>query len=183
MRITGTVTTSIAALKAYAGSLDATNQKVYFRWAVRYRSFVQRRFNTFSRGGGDWPPLAASTIKKRKPAAKRKGTQSTPKVRVASILRDTNTLYTALTPAIAAPAGSINQLLSDGSGIEVGFAGEGTHPGGATIAQIALWHQTGAGNLPVREIIVLPDQKTIDGMSADLERAHKEAIRNAQNAV
>lgn len=32
------------------------------QWAHIYRAFLQTRFNTFSRGGGDWKPLAKSTI-------------------------------------------------------------------------------------------------------------------------
>ncbi len=42
------------------------------QWGVRYRSFLQRRFLAFSRGGGDWPPLAASTIRARRSTAKTK---------------------------------------------------------------------------------------------------------------
>lgn len=36
------------------------------QWGFRYRSFAQERFDIFSRGGGDWPALALSTIKKRR---------------------------------------------------------------------------------------------------------------------
>ena len=32
------------------------------QWAARYRGFAQRRFDTFSKGGGDWAPLADATI-------------------------------------------------------------------------------------------------------------------------
>lgn len=120
----------------------------YDRWALRYRAFVQRRFDKFSRGGGDWPALVS-----------RKG----------SILRDTNTLFTALTPTLNAPSGSINKLIE--GGIEVGYGGGGSHPGGPTISELAYWHQTGAGNNPVREIIVQPDAATIRGMVEDMQKA------------
>lgn len=32
------------------------------RWALRYRTYVRRRFDRFSKGGGNWAPLALSTI-------------------------------------------------------------------------------------------------------------------------
>jgi len=32
------------------------------QWAVRYRAAMQDRFDIFSKGGGDWAPLARSTI-------------------------------------------------------------------------------------------------------------------------
>jgi len=40
------------------------------QWAVRYRSFLQRRFLAYSRGAGDWPPLRPSTIRRRRSALK-----------------------------------------------------------------------------------------------------------------
>lgn len=123
-------------------------RKAFNQWALRYRSFVQRRFDKFSRGGGDWPDL---------------------KYRDGSILRDTNTLFTALAPTLSPPAGTVNNPIE--YGVEVGYSGTATHPGGATIPQIAFWHQTGAGNLPVRKIIVPPDAATIRGMVSDMQRA------------
>lgn len=36
------------------------------RWAFIYRSWAQERFRTYSRGGGDWRPLALSTIMGRR---------------------------------------------------------------------------------------------------------------------
>lgn len=47
------------------------------QWGFRYRSFVQERFDTFSKGGGDWPALALSTIRKR-----RKGPNAQPTEKV-----------------------------------------------------------------------------------------------------
>jgi hypothetical protein len=42
-------------------------QDMLKQWAARYRSFAQKRFLTFSRGGSDetgtpWPPLKPATI-------------------------------------------------------------------------------------------------------------------------
>lgn len=36
------------------------------RWGEFYRSFARERFYQYSRGGGDWPPLAQSTIRGRR---------------------------------------------------------------------------------------------------------------------
>lgn len=181
-KVVGTITTNLDALNKYRDSLGDINRKVFYKWAVRYRSFVQRRYDVYSRGGGDWPPLSAATIKRRKPAARRKNAvKGSAQPRQVSILRDTNTMFTALTPALVAPAGSVNQLLTDGTGIEVGFAGNATHPGGATIAQIALWHHVGAPPNPVRQIIVLPDRPTIQGMENDLSAAHSKALKDGGN--
>lgn len=36
------------------------------QWGARMQTFTTRRFNINSRGGGDWPPLAASTIDQRR---------------------------------------------------------------------------------------------------------------------
>lgn len=36
------------------------------QWAARYSAFASKRYSTFSRGGGDWPPLALSTIRARR---------------------------------------------------------------------------------------------------------------------
>ncbi len=33
---------------------------------VKYRSYLQERFDTYSRGGGDWPALAKSTVDRRR---------------------------------------------------------------------------------------------------------------------
>lgn len=116
---------------------------------IRYRTFIQRRYNRFSRGGGDWAPL---------------------KSREGSILRDTNTLFTALSPTFEPIAGSLNKPIP--FGFEVGYGGSASHGGdGPTIVQLAIWHQTGAGYLPAREIIVVPDVSTAKAMARDMERA------------
>jgi len=41
------------------------------KWVARYLGFARRRYVRFSRGGGDWPPLAPATVRKR-----RRGTTS-----------------------------------------------------------------------------------------------------------
>ena len=56
-------------------------EKAIIQWGVRYRSFVQLRFDKYSKGSGNWKPLALSTILSR-----RKG-PNTAKVRARKILK------------------------------------------------------------------------------------------------
>lgn len=148
MKVVAAVKIDLSGMVNYQREIDQIREKVYRQWSVRYRSFVQRRFNIFSRGGGDWPAL---------------------KYRQGSILRDTNTLFNTMGPQIQAPPGSVNRIIEDG--IEVGYAGTASHPAGPTIAQIAWWHHHGMGNNPVRQIIVQPDSSTVQSMVQDMQRA------------
>lgn len=152
MDISAKVTVNLSLMTNYQREIPSRNRKVFQLWAMRYRSFIQRRWNTFSRGGGDWPAL---------------------KYRDGSILRDTNTLFTAMTPAVVAPSGSINEFFENG--VVVGFGGPSMHPAGVSIEQVVMWHQSGAGNNPVREVIVEPDNQTRNQMLDDMKRAHPNA--------
>ena len=69
-----TVHVNIAGLRAYrdavrrqleSGALSGALGDMLKQWAARYLGFSRRRFNRFSRGGGDWPALAHSTIAAR----------------------------------------------------------------------------------------------------------------------
>jgi len=146
-------------------------------WGRRYLGFTRRRFVRYSRGGGDWPPLSPATIaqrrgpKRRRKKRKTHGTATTTRgsAGVVAILRDTGTLFNALT--IGAPGNLFERV---GKGINVGFGGPARHPkGGEAIASIATKHQFGdpAQHLPQREILVEPDQATIDGFVEDAKRA------------
>ena len=48
-----------------AAQLDGVSagpiRDAFRQWAARYRSAMQLRFDTFSKGGGDWPPLKIET--------------------------------------------------------------------------------------------------------------------------
>lgn len=125
------------------------------QWAVRYRSFTRERFVSFSRGGGDWPPLKS---KRRKGA-----------IGSAALLRDTGLLFGALSPTFSSKPGQLQR--DERFGVRVGFGGPGRYPTGVSIVDVAGWHQSGAGNLPVRRIIVSPDDNTVRQMSKDMERA------------
>lgn len=140
-------------------------RKALRQWGHRYLGFTRERFVRMSRGG--WAPLAASTIK-----ARRKGAGSgTP-----AILRDTGTLFGALSPGTPG-----NRFKDIENGVSIGYGGRSSHPDGqATIADIARFHQTGAGNLPKREILVEPDRTTKARMLQDMRRAVREVMRREQ---
>jgi len=146
-------------------------QAVFRQWGSRYLAFVRRRFAANSRGGGDWKPLARSTVKARRGG--RKGRK-----RRVAILRDTGTLFNALTVGMP---GNLYRLIRHG--IRVGFSGATRHPKGkATIRDIAHFHDTGAGRLPKREILVPPDDPTKEAMKQDLRRAVNRVGKASESA-
>lgn len=182
MKVAATLTVDTAGLDRFKKSIQAQQSngtsgfitKAYGKWAVRYRAFVQRRWNVFSRGGGDWPPLSPATIKKRRGPSKKN------RNRTVSILRDTNILFSGMAPTLSPPAGSINNLIE--GGIEVGFAGSARHGDDVvTIPELVFWHHTGAGNNPVRQIIVAPDAATVAGMGDDLDKAIAQEIKSSES--
>lgn len=134
-------------------------------WAIRYRSYIQLRFDTFSRGGGNWRDLSPATKKARRGNKKAKS-------RTFAILRDTGTLFAALNPVFSGAPGALQEQIP--FGIRVGYGGPQTYQKGtrATIADVASFHQNGVEpRLPKREIIVTPDEHLLDLMSKDMTRA------------
>lgn len=128
------------------------------QWAARYRAAMRRKFVANSQGGGDWPPLAPSTLAKRGPGA--------------LILRDTGTLLAALSPSFTGAPGAIEVAVVDG--IEVGYGGSSPHPtGDVSVATVAEAHQAGGGRLPRRMIIHEPDDFLLGQMASDAQRALK----------
>lgn len=139
------------------------------QWGARYRSFAKLRFDRFSKGGGNWPSLAASTMKRRRKA--RRGFKGA--TRQFSILRDTGLLFKALMPEFTRRPGQWQ--LDIPFGLEVGYGGPGRYPDGkATVADVASFHQKGfrkgKRHLPKRETIVPPDAKTINRMAQDMAK-------------
>jgi hypothetical protein len=148
-----------------AGGVSGAIGAAFRQWGARFRSFVQLRFDKFSKGGGDWKPLADSTKRARRGA--RKGAKG---ARSFALLRDTGTLFMALTPEFKSEPGQLEEGIP--FGVRVGFGGPARHPNGtATIADIANFHQHGGPHLPMRKIIVPLDQHTVDLMSGDMQRA------------
>lgn len=165
----GTVTVDLEDLKRFKRDIDTQLNgapgPVYdavTRWAFRYRAFAQDRFDQYSKGAGDWPAHAESTLRARR---KGKG-QGTP-----ALLRDLGLLFAVLNPVFTGQPGALEERIE--FGIRVGFGGNARHGDGgeATIADIASFHQTGAGVVPVREIIVSPVDSVRDDMASDMEDA------------
>lgn len=155
------------------------------QWRKQYAAYIQRRFNTNSRGGGDWPALALSTVQRRrkgkKPDKKRsslaRDTQGTGQLVQAggtfSILRDTSRLFNQLSPGIE-KMGNIGKA-SNVYVATVTFGGEQKYPdGGPTVADIMSFHQKGGKSLPRRKILVDPDDKTKKTMARTAIRLIKE---------
>ena len=165
----------LSGLMNYARVIDTDLKKggtgpisrVFKQWAVRYRRFSQKRFKRMSSGG--WTPLKKQ--RKRDITAAKKKRKKKRRTRSAKILVDSGTLRSALNPTVTSQPGGILDLTT--GGVDVGYGGPARHPNskGSSIAEIAGYHQEGAGNLPERLIIVLPDKNTITGMENDLARA------------
>lgn len=176
-----TVRLNLEPLKRFAAAIRADLRttgngpirRAMRQWAARYRGFAQQRFDKFSKGGGDWPPLAESTKKRRRKARKgrKKGA-----VRSFSLLRDTGLMFNALDTPWTRKPGALQKDIP--FGVRAGYGGPAKHPGGkATIADIAGFHQAGKGRLPKREIIVVPDTRTLAAMAGDMERGLGEMAR------
>jgi len=147
-----------------AGTGNGPIRAAFKQWAARYRAFLQERFASYSRGGGDWPDLAESTKRQRRKGKGKSG------VVVFAILRNFGYLFAALTPNFTGRPGALQQNIP--YGIRVGFGGPGKHPkGNATIADIASFHQQGGKFLPVRQIIVDPPEQVIFAMRGDMQNA------------
>jgi hypothetical protein len=164
-----------------------TIQRAYKRWAVIYLGEMQRRFNRFSRGGGSWPPLAQSTVRRRRKGGRKRGGNNTTALNQnrtgggAAILRDTGTLMNALSPE---SSGSKRQMIRHG--VRGGFA-QARHPSGrTTLADIASFHQRGAGRLPQRKILLeqqeLP-KRVQQQFARELSRAVQAEIKQAARKV
>lgn len=111
-------------------------------WSLIFRTWIRARFYRLSRGLGEWPGLALSTLRRRRGGGVN-----------AAILRDTGALFAATQPN-AVGGGSI---LQDTKPKRLGFSI--MLGGGGELARIASYHQEGNARLPARKILVPPDEK------------------------
>ena len=148
------------------GSGSGPVRKALQHWGLRFRQFIQERFDKFSRGGGGWPDLKPSTKR-----ARRQGNGGGS----FTILRDTNTLFSALDPAFSRKPGQLQEDIP--FGVKVGYGGSARHPkAGMTIVRLAQIHNDGLGTVPARPIIVPPDARTVKLMVQDMAKAIGEII-------
>lgn len=123
-------------------------------WVGIYARFLTERYNRFSFGGGNWAPLAPSTLKQKQ----RKGL-------LLLILRATDLMFQAFAPEFAGKPGGINKQIPFGVRISFGGGMNIPHPPSEkTIGQIAMYHQLGGGRLPQRKILVPPDTDCVAQM-------------------
>lgn len=148
------------------------NDDIMKAWGVIYRSYLQRRCNSFSKGGGSWAPLKYLRKRNRKAALKKQnksnGTKSkrlkngNDEAAKQTILRDTGILFNALSPNLT---GSGFEEIKNNTQLIIGFSPAQHQGTKRSISEIASFHQYGTGNNPVREIIVPPDEKTLNKMT------------------
>jgi len=171
----------IGTLSTMSGTQKATPVSDWFKATLAmYSAETRRRFVQNSRGGGEWPPLAASTVAGRARAGKTKGLTPAGKKapglsvalkrtkggakkpvkvgRVYAILTDTGMLRNSLD--IGAPGNSVQNVKG---GVTYGFssAPHARRGGGraVTIGDLMFWHHTGAGNNPRRPILHKPSKQ------------------------
>ena len=130
-------------------------------WEIVYRSFVRLRFHKQSRGGGEWPALKPSTLRRRR----KQGAG-------AAILRDTGALFASIQPTLS--SGGLLQSEPRPLGFTIFLGGGGTYNNGPTLTEVATYHHEGGGRLPKREILVAPDRETIRKMS---QHAHRILVK------
>ena len=158
-------------LKDTSGPVD----QMFKDWGEKYLGFVKRRFNKFSKGGGDWRKLDPATVRARRKGGKRKsGKRKRAKKETSrvAILADTGILKGGLTVGKAG-----NLFKRTRKGIRVGFGGLNIHPEtkGLTIKALAVIHDQGLPKkgIPQRQILVKPDERLKRRMKSDLRRTIK----------
>lgn len=164
-----TVTLNLHKLRAFKPALEADLRHsgngpvraALHEWAAILGRFLTNRWMVFSHGGGNWRKLRPATLARKK----RLGL-------LMLILRATDLMFESFAPELAKKPGRVTEEVP--FGVRVGFGGGMSYPhkrGGPTMAQIARWHQRGAGNLPARKIIAPPDQATVDKMREVMQSA------------
>jgi len=159
-----------AGLTGQSGPID----DMFKQWGKLYLVFTRRRFVRKARGGGGWAPLAASTIASRRGGKRRRTRSSRARNRTTTrgsatkpmTLRDTGVLLNSLT---VGQRGNLFRRMR--YGIRVGFAGGVSHEGGISIQELATIHDEGVGDMPKREILVVPDSTTLKSMRLAVVRA------------
>lgn len=163
-------------------------ERMFNQWASSYAKFTRRRYDTNSGGGGDWQPLALSTIKARaKPKRKNKAFTSerggnsrrsflardtrrgalVASPRSYNILKDEGTLFASLT----LNSESFKRI-PNGATYSIGGSGERR--------DIARYHQDGTSRMPPRPILVYPDATTLMSIRREAVSAVRQMIREAK---
>lgn len=180
--VTATVKVDLAPLGLYQATVNDELKgrknghvaKAIKQWVAIYRSFAQERYDRASKGDGTWPPLKPGTIRARR---KGKGSSKFKKGSVA-ILKNLGILFAALSPTFTKKPGALEEDIP--FGVRVGYGGPHGYPdaGAVTIADIASFHQVGAGWLPKREIIVQPNAAATTIMARVMDAALHKVVQD-----
>lgn len=134
---------------------EGVMKDVLTSWERRYRAFCVRRFDRYSRGGGDWKKLSPVTIALKKSTA---------------ILVDTRTMRLRLPLAIRT-----SQITKNS--VTLTFRDGYVHPKArVSIARLLTKHDLGRAT-PKRPILVQPDDQT----KQEILRLTTKAFANAAN--
>jgi hypothetical protein len=175
--------TGRAARAMASPGTNAAIEGMYKSWAARYSADMARRYNRLARGGGEWPPLAPSTIRARrkgsgagKPSILIDGGQLRQTINIGAPGNNVRRVRNALVFGIG---GSVRKRGRVGITFSGGRARRASMSAGVSLGQIAVYHHTGAGNNPVRRILARPSEQALRGMKSDALRAIKIAGRSA----
>jgi len=172
-----TVTVNLHGLRRFKDDLSTSDlrrsasrpiREALDQWAIILARFLTARWSLFSAGGGNWKHLSEKYLAWKR----RKGL-------LPLILRATDLMFQAFSITFGRKPGRIAEDIP--FGVRVGFGPGMQYPHtsnpSVTIAQLAMWHQTGEGRLPARKIIVGPDTETRAQMRATMQEAMLEVAR------
>lgn len=141
MRVQVSVMTDLGHHQAVADAIESGRgpvKDVMTSWERRYRSFITRRFDRFSAGGGDWKKNSPLTIALKGSSA---------------ILVDSRVMRLGLATAIRVINYTRNSMTFS-------FVNEAEHPAAKmSISALLTKHDKGIGT-PKRPILVEPDAET-----------------------
>jgi hypothetical protein len=123
----------------------------------RFEAWLRRRFDRLSRGGGEWPPLAPSTLR-RKLASGR--------TTISSGRRVNNRARTAAAGRILVETGALRESLEFSGKNHVRMSIPNGIRTGSKDPKIA-YHQFGTSRIPARTVYVPPTPEVARLMAAD----------------
>lgn len=138
------------------------NQSTLLKTAAnRYLTYLRNRYISLSSGSGEWPPLAESTIKRKKRRIQQGYGTANPE----SILRETDTMLDTL------------GIRTRGKYVYVGYVREKPHPRGPSVNQLVNIHANGGVYLPSRNAMASPNNSTRIRMVEDIRDQYNKVIR------
>lgn len=147
------------ALKKKAGALDEYSKDGFRRAGIIYTEWMLKRFDQYSRGGGNWRPISQRRFNE-------KGNRR--------ILYDTGDLRRKLQASK-----SLLPLKKRGISLGIGSWSGRHRPSGMSIKNLAEKHQLGRGKLPSRVIVANPTRAVKARMKEAIFNGYKTSIAKA----